>query len=173
MAYFPFAQPRGVLKMQYELHTTGDPKMLVGEAAKVVHDTDLNLPLEKPMTQQDQFAESISRERLVANLAVFFAVLAGFLVAIGLYGTISYGVSRRTMFLVEGLSVAALGLALGIPASLAAARALRSTVYGLSLSDPMTILLALAGIVTITLAAAIFPARRAASVDPMRALRME
>ena len=191
MAYFPFAQPRGVLEMQYELHTTGDPKMLIREAAKVVHDTDPNLPLEKPMTQQDQFAESISRERLVANLAVFFAVLAGFLVAIGLYGTISYGVSRRTMeigvrialgaqrsevlwmFLVESLSVAALGLALGIPASLAAARTLRSTVYGLSPSDPMTIFLALAGIVTITLAAAIFPARRAASVDPMRALRME
>ena len=77
------------------------------------------------------------------------------------------------MFLVESLSVAALGLALGIPASLAVARTLRSMVYGLSPSDPLTIVLALAGIATITLAAAIFPARRAASVDPMRALRME
>jgi predicted permease len=191
MAYVPFAQPQGVLEMQYELHTTGNPKMLISEAAKVVHDTDPDLPLEKPMTQQDQFDESISRERLIANLSVFFAALAGFLVTIGLYGTISYGVSRRTMeiglrialgaqrsavlrmFLVESLSVAGLGLALGIPASLGVARTLRSMVYGLSPSDPLTIVLALAGIATITLAAAIFPARRAAAVDPMRALRME
>lgn len=191
MAYIPFAQPQGVLGMQYELHTVGDPKMLIREAAKVVHDADPDLPLEKPMTQQDQFDESISRERLVANLAVFFAVLASFLVAIGLYGTISYGVSRRTMeigvrvalgaqrsevlrmFLVESLSVAALGLALGIPASLAIATTLRSMVYGLSPGDPLTILLALAVIAAVALAAAVFPARRAASVDPMRALRME
>lgn len=191
MAYVPFAQPQGVLGMQYELHTPGDPKMLISEAAKVVHDTDADLPLEKPMTQQDQFDESISRERLIANLSVFFAGLAGFLVAVGLYGTISYGVSRRTneigvrialgaqrsevlrMFLVESLSVAAFGLALGIPASLAVATTLRSMVYGLSPSDPLTIILALAGIAGITLAAAIIPARRAASIDPMRALRME
>lgn len=141
--------------------------------------------------QLDQFAETISQERLIANLSVFFAGLAGFLVAIGLYGTISYGVSRRTneigvrmalgaqrskvlwMFLMESLSVAALGLALGIPASLAVATTLRSLVYGLSPNDPLTILLALAGIALVTLAAAIFPTRRAASVDPMRALRME
>lgn len=191
MAYVPFAQPQGVLEMQYELHTTGDPKMLISEAAKVVHDTDPDLPLEKPMTQQDQFDESISRERLIANLSVFFAALASFLVAIGLYGTVSSGVNRRTneigvrialgaqrsavlrMFLVESLSVAALGLALGIPASLAVATTLRSMVYGLSPSDPLTIILALAGIAIITLAAAIIPARRAACVDPMRALRME
>ena len=191
MAYVPFGQPQGVLGMQYELHAMGDPKMLIQEAAKVVHDTDPDLPLEKPITQQDQFDESISRERLVANLSVFFAALAGFLVAIGLYGTISYGVNRRTMeigvrialgaqrgevlwmFLVESLSVAALGLALGIPASLAVARTLRSMVYGLSPSDPLTVVFALAGIAAITLAAAIVPARRAASVDPMRALRME
>ncbi|HEX8766450.1 MAG TPA: FtsX-like permease family protein [Candidatus Acidoferrum sp.] len=124
-------------------------------------------------------------------MSVFFAGLAGFLVAIGLYGTISYGVSRRTkeigvrmalgaqrskvlrMFLMESLSVVALGLALGIPASLAVATTLRSLVYGLRPNDPLNIFLALAGIALVTLAAAIFPARRAASVDPMRALRME
>ena len=191
MAYVPFGQPQGVLGMQYELHTIGNPKMLIKEASTVVHETDPDLPVEMPMTQQDQFDESISRERLVANLSVFFAALASFLVAIGLYGTVSYGVSRRTMeigvrialgaqraevlrmFLVESLSVAAFGLALGIPASLAVATTLRSMVYGLSPSDPLTIILALVGIAAITLAAAIFPARRAASVDPMRALRME
>src|SRR5713101_2572946 len=191
MAYFPFTQTRGVLDMQYELHTRGDPKMLIPEAAKMVHEIDTNLPLQKPMTQQAQFAETVSQERLVANLSVFFGGLAAFLVATGLYGTISYGISRRTMeigvrmalgaqrqevlrmVLLESFSVAAVGLGVGIPVSLAVATTLRSMLYGLSSSDPLTILGAFAGITMVTLAAAFFPAHRAASIDPMRALRME
>jgi len=191
MAYFPFTQTRGVLDMQYELHTRGDPRMLIPEAAKVVHEIDPNLPLQKPMTQQAQFAETVSQERLIANLSLFFGGLAGFLVAIGLYGTISYGVSQRTMeigirmamgaqrrevlwmVLLESFSVAALGFGIGIPAALAVATTLRSMLYGLSSSDPLTILVALVCISMVTLAAAFFPAHRAASIDPMRALRME
>jgi predicted permease len=191
MAYFPFTQTKGVLDMQYELHTRGDPKMLIPEAAKVVHQIDPNLPLQKPMTQQAQFAETVSQERLIANLSVFFGGLAAFLVAIGLYGTISYSISRRTMeigvrialgaqrgevlwmVLRESFSVAALGLGVGIPAALAVATTLRSMLYGLSSSDPLTILVALVAIAIVTLAAAFFPAHRAASIDPMRALRME
>ena len=191
MTYVPFTQTRGVLGMQYELHTRGDPRMLIHEAAKMVHEIDPNLPLQKPITQLAQFAETISQERLVANLSVFFGGLAAFLVAIGLYGTISYGISRRTMeigvrialgaqrrevlrmVLLESLSVAAVGLGVGIPASLAVATTLRSMLYGLSSGDPLTILVAFAGITMVTLAAAFFPAHRAASIDPMRALRME
>ncbi len=191
MAYVPFMQPQGLLEMQYELHTSGDPRMLLPEAGRLVHDTDPNLPLQKPTTQQAQFAETVSRERLVANLSVFFGGLAAFLVAIGLYGTISYGISRRTMeigvrmalgaqrqevlrmVLLESFSVAAVGLGVGIPVSLAVATTLRSMLYGLSSSDPLTILGAFAGIAMVTLAAAFFPAHRAASIDPMRALRME
>ncbi len=191
MAYFPFTQTRGVLDMQYELHTRGDPRMLITEAAKAVHDTDPNLPLQKPTTQQAQFAETVSQERLVANLSVFFGGLATFLLAIGLYATISYGVNRRTMeigvrmalgaqreevlrmVLMESLSLAAVGLAIGIPASLAVATTLRSMLYGLSSGDPLTILLAFLGITTVTMAATFFPAYRASSIDPMRALRME
>lgn len=191
MAYVPFAQTTGVLGMQYELHTTGNPRALILEATKLVHVIDPDLPMQKPMTQQDQFAESISQERLIANVSVFFGGLAGFLVAIGLYGTVSYGISRRTMeigvrmalgaqrrevlFMVlrESLTVAAVGLAFGIPASLAIGRTLHSMLYGLSSTDPLTIFFALAGIAIVTLAAALFPAYRASSIDPMRALRME
>ena len=191
MAYVPFMQPPGVLEMHYELHTTGDPIMLLREAARAVHDTDPNLPLQKPTTQQAQFAETVSQERLIANLSVFFAGLAAFLVAIGLYGTISYGISRRTMeigvrmalgaqqrevlrmVLLESFSIATVGLGVGIPASLAVATTLRSMLYGLSSSDPLTILVAFVGIAMVTLAATFFPAHRASSIDPMRALRME
>lgn len=191
VAYFPFAQTRGILAMQHALHTSGDPRMLVPEAAKVVHEVDPNLPLEKPVMQRDQFAETISQERLTANLSVFFGGLAAFLVATGLYGTVSYGVSRRTMeiglrvalgaqrqevlwmVLRESLLVASIGLGVGLPAAFAVARASRSLLYGLSPGDPLTIVGALAGIAFVTVAAALFPARRAASVDPMCALRME
>jgi len=191
MAYIPFTQAPGISEMQYELHTPGDPRMLLREATRLVHEADPNLPLDKPATQQAQFAETVTQERLIANLSIFFGALAAFLVAIGLYGTISYSVSRRTqeigvrmtlgaqrqevlgMVLLESLSVAAIGLAVGVPASIAIARTLRSMLYGLSPNDPLTFVLALAGISAVTLAAAFFPARRAASIDPMRALRME
>src|SRR5262249_23208817 len=132
MAYVPFTQTFGVLAMQYELHTAGDPKRLLAESARIVRELDPGLPLENPITQQDQFAESISQERLVANLSIFFAALAAFLVAMGLYGTIAYSVTRRTaeigvrmalgaqriqvlrMVLGETLFIAALGLAAGL-----------------------------------------------------------
>ena len=143
------------------------------------------------MTQRDQFAESVSQERLVANLSVFFGALAGFLVAIGLYGTLSYGVSRRTieigvrmalgaqrrevllMILRESLLITAVGLAIGIPASYAVGKTLQSMLYGLSPNDPITMAMALSGIAIVTLAASFFPAYRAASIDPTRALHME
>jgi predicted permease len=191
VAYFPFTQVSGISDMQYELHTPGDPKMLISECAKLVHQADPNLPLRKPATQEAEFRQSVAQERLVANLSMFFGGLAAFLIAIGIYGTISYSIGRRTMeigvrmalgaerrevlwmVLSESLAVAAAGLAVGVPASLAVARTLRSMLYGLGSGDLVTLLLALAGIVAVTLAAAILPARRAASTDPIRALRME
>jgi predicted lysophospholipase L1 biosynthesis ABC-type transport system permease subunit len=191
IAYFPFTQTRGVLGMQYVLHTRSNPTMLISEAAKIVHEVDANLPLQKPMTQSAQFGETLLQERLIANLSVFFGALAAFLVAIGLYGTISYGMSRRTteiglrmalgaqrrevlwMVLRESFSVAVLGVAVGIPASFAVARMLRSMLYGLSPGDPLTLVVALATIGTVTLGAVLLPAHRAASIDPMQALRME
>jgi predicted permease len=191
LAYFPFTQVAGILDMQYGLHTSGNPKMLIPEAAKLVHQADPELPLQKPATQQAEFRETVREERLIANLSISFGGLAAFLIAIGLYGTISYSISRRTMeigvrmalgaqrrgvlwmILSESLSVAAVGLAVGVPASLAVASALRSMLYGLGSGDPLSLILALVGIVVVTLAAAILPARRAASTDPIRALRME
>ena len=191
MAYFPFTQTRGVLGMQYELHTNGNPKMLVMEATKAVHASDPDISPEKPMTQEEQFAESVSQDRLMATLSIFFGALAAFLVAIGLYGSVSYTIGRRRMefgvrmalgaqrsavlrmVLLESLAVAACGLAVGVAASLAVARSLRSMLYGLSPSDPLALVVALGGIAIMTLLAAFLPARRAASIDPMRALRSD
>ena len=135
--------------------------------------------------------ESYSSEQLFSRLAVFFGALAAFLVAIGLYGTLAYRVSRRTaeigvrmalgaqrkqvlwMVLRESLIMAVLGVGVGLPLAFAGARLLKSMLFGLSPFDPLTFLLALLGIGGVALISALLPARRASSVDPMVALRYE
>jgi predicted permease len=190
IAYLPFTQDPPA-SMQYELHTPGNARAILAEAAKVVRGMDSNVPLEKPITQREQFDETISQDRLVAILSAFFGALAAFLVAVGLYGTISYSVSRRTMeiglrmalgaqrkevlgmVLRESLFLAALGLGIGAPMAFAVGRALHSMLFGLNPADLTACLLALIGIAVVVAVATFFPARRAASIDPIRALRME
>jgi predicted permease len=190
IAYFPFTQAPGG-SMQYELHTPGDTGTILAEAAQVVRRIDPNLPVEKPITQREQFDETISQERLSAILSAFFGALAAFLVAVGLYGTISYSVNRRTMeiglrmalgaqrkevlgmVLRESLILAAVGLAIGAPLALGVGRALRSMLFGLNPANLTASMLALIGIAIVVAVATFFPARRAASIDPIRALRME
>ncbi|MGA8028415.1 MAG: ABC transporter permease [Bryobacteraceae bacterium] len=191
VAYLPFTQVSGVSEMQYEIHTFGDPNAILPEATKAVHRIDANLPLEGPITQREQFERTISQERLIARLSVFFGGLAMFLVLIGLYGTISYSMRARSteigvrmalgaqryevlgMVLRESALLAVFGLAIGLPLAFALARALRSMLFGLSSADPIACIAALTGIALITAGATFLPAQRAATIDPIRALRME
>jgi ABC-type antimicrobial peptide transport system permease subunit len=145
----------------------------------------------QPMTQQMQFDKTISFERLTARLSIFFGILAIVLVATGLYGTIAYGVSRRTselgirialgaerprllwMVLREGLQLSVIGILIGLPLALASTKILSSLLYGLKPNDPLSICAAAAGIIVITTVACFIPARRAASISPIVALRNE
>jgi len=191
IAYFPFTQAPGIYGMQDELHTPGDPKAILPEAVKAIRAIDPNLPLEKPITQREQFDETIARERLVARLSIAFGALAMFLVLVGLYGTISYSVNRRTseigvrialggrrsqilaMVVRESAQVALVGIMLGLPVAFAVARMLRSMLFGLSSADPLASVAALVGVTVVALTATILPARRAVTIDPIRALRVE
>jgi predicted permease len=190
-AYVPFSHARGIAALQYEIHTMGEPKSLLPASIKIVHGFDPQLPLEEPITQREQFDRSISRERLVARLSIAFAGLAMFLVVIGLYGTISYMVNRRTMeiglrlalgashrevvgmIVRESVLLASVGIGIGLPIAFAVARTLRFMLFGLSSADPSASVAALGGIALVTLIATLLPALRAASIDPMRALRSE
>jgi len=150
-----------------------------------------DVPLLNPITQQEQLSQSLSQERLIANLSLFFGLLAVLLVATGLYGTLAYKVARRKaeigirmalgaqqrdvlwMVVRESLMLSAFGVLVGLPAAVAGARLLRSMLFDLQPGDPLTIAGALAGIAAVALVASFVPARRASSVDPMVALRSD
>jgi predicted permease len=192
MAYYPYTQMGDApATMQVELHIQGDPLALLPSVEQAVHGIDPNLPLEKPMTQAAVFEDSFSDQRLFARLSLFFGLLAALLVAIGLYGMLSYRISRRTMeigvrmavgarrmqivamVLRESLGIVALGIVIGFPLALLTSHSMASMLYNLAPTDKVTLLAALLGIMAVGLAAGTIPARRAASIDPMEALRSE
>ncbi|MFY9746973.1 MAG: ABC transporter permease [Acidobacteriaceae bacterium] len=192
MAYFPYAQMGDAPSaMEVEVHVQGDALALLPSVERAIHSLDANLPLEKPMTQAAVFEDSYSDQRLFARLSLFFGLLAALLVAIGLYGMLSYRISRRTteigvrmamgarqqqilvMILRESFRIVAIGVALGLPLALLTTHFMASMLYNLAPTDAPTLCAALAGILAVGLAAGFVPARRAASIDPMQALRSE
>ena len=177
--------------MQVELRTRGNPEALIPSVNTVLHDLDPNLPMQKPMTQRAQFDESYSQARLFARLSAFFAVIAVLLVATGLYGTVAYRVGRRTseigvrvalgaqrqqvlwMILRESFFVTGVAILAGVPLAIGGSRLMRSMLFGVQPGDMISFLLALFGVILVAFAASIIPARRAAALDPIVALRYE
>jgi putative ABC transport system permease protein len=135
--------------------------------------------------------EKLTRERLMATLSGFYGVLAAVLAMVGIYGIISYMVIRRRseigvrialgagkanvlgMILREALTLLAIGLVAGTGLAAVAGRAARTMLFGLKPIDPLTLVLAAAGLSIVAVAASAIPAARAAGVDPMRVLREE
>jgi ABC-type antimicrobial peptide transport system permease subunit len=152
---------------------------------------DPSLPVIAVRTIHDHLNIFTSEESVVSELSIFFALLALLLVCIGLYGVMTYSVVRRTneigirmalgaqadgvlwMVLRDSVMVLAIGVAVGVPVTLAASRLVQSRLFGLSANDPLTLIAAVAGVSAVTLVCAYLPARRATKVDPMVALRYE
>jgi len=188
--YYPALQaPRPYMKLA--VRTAGDPLVLVSAVQRRVRDLDRNLPVYKIATMEQNLSDSLMRRRFSMLL---LAALAGFalcLAAVGVFSVISYSVSQRTreigirmalgaqpgsvhkLILRQGLRPVLAGLAAGVLASLVAMRALASLLYGVSATDPPTFLAVAAVLLAISALASAIPARRAARVDPMAALRHE
>jgi predicted permease len=150
-----------------------------------------SIPAPIMTTMDDVLNKSVAAERMMALLAVFFAGCALLVTGIGLYGTLAYATARRTseigirmalgarragvvaMVLRENVLAAAVGIGVGLIAAVLASRALASFLYETSPGDPSVLVLSVAALAFIASAASIFPALRAARVDPMRALRNE
>jgi putative ABC transport system permease protein len=147
--------------------------------------------LVEPRTLRERVDDSIFIERMIATLSGFFGGLALLLAAIGIYGVMAYGVARRTaeiglrialgaapariewMVLRDGVLLIVLGVAIGLPLSLAASRISASILYGVKPNDPLTFMFTIAVLLATGVLAAFIPARRAAAVEPMEALRHE
>lgn len=174
----------------FEIRTVGAAASLISPVKAAFQRTNKNLNLEFS-TLALQVNESLNRERLLANLSGFLGVLALLLAAIGLYGVMSYNVARRRseigirmalgaeqkiilwMVLREVLVLAAGGMAAGFLAAAASTRLIRSMLYEISPNDPSTMAIAGAVLLTVAALAGYLPARRAARLDPMNALREE
>ncbi len=191
MAYYPYSQVNGVTHLEVEVRVKGNGTSLLPSIGRAVHTIDANLPLENPMSQQAVFEQSYSSSQMFSRLSAFFGLLAAFLVAIGLYGTLAYRLGRRTaeigvrmalgakptgilwLLLRESLQVTAAGLAVGMIMALISAGFMESLLFGLKPRDPLTFGGALLTVVVVALAASFLPARQAASIAPMQALRTE
>jgi len=175
----------------FELRTAADPQALLPAVREVVGQVNGNLPLFNVTTQSEQIDRLLFQERLVARLAGFFGVLALVLACIGLYGLLSYEVSRRTreigirialgaqpervlkLMLWQGIALAMVGAAVGIGVALGVTRYLGSMLFNVRASDPLTMSAVAVLLALVALAACYIPARRATRVDPMVALRYE
>jgi predicted permease len=189
-AYFPFRQAE-LRAVFFEVRTGVSPLSVAPAIRRAVAALDTNVPLTQMKTQTMQIEQLIASQRLFAALCGFFAALALLLSAIGLFGAMAYTVARRTgeigvrmalgaprgkvlwMVLRESLLLTALGAALGVPAALAATRLIENRLFGVKPNDPATIAVAAAALLAVGLIAAWIPARRAASIDPVTALRSE
>ena len=191
MAWYNFAQIPVVGAMNVEMRVHGLPLAILPSAQKVVQQMDPNMPLIRPMTQREQYDTTISQQVLFASLAGFFGLLAVVLVATGLYGTLTYRVNSRTveigvriavgaqrgqvmwMVLRDSLLMTAAGMIIGVPVALLVGKALTSALYGVKPYDAGIFAFAVLGVAAIAIAAGLVPARRAAGVDPLTALRSE
>jgi predicted permease len=181
--------PRSSLKLF--IRTSFDPLQVAADVRQTIWQVNPNQPISDIATMRQVMSETVSRPRFFTVLLGLFAGLAVVLAALGVYGVIAYSVSRRVyeigirmalgaraanvsrMIIVQGIVPALAGLALGLVAALALTRVLSSLLFEVGSADPVTFAAVAALLLVVGLLASWLPARRAASVNPMSALRSE
>jgi predicted permease len=192
VVYMPFDQGFPLPnQMVYALRTSGEPLLHVNSVRELVRQADPRVPVSEVRTQASDIDRTINQEITFAQLCSGFAILALVIACVGLYGTVSYSVSRRTgeigirmalgaqrggivwMVLREVLVLAAAGLAIGMATALGTSRFVASFLYGITPNDPLALTLAVMTFLGAALLAGYVPARKASRIDPMTAVRRE
>jgi macrolide transport system ATP-binding/permease protein len=192
VVYIPYDQgfPQPA-QMVYALRTAGDPLVLVNTVREIVHQADARVPVSNIRTEAAEIDRSINQAIVFARLCTAFAILGLAIACVGLYGTMSYNVARRTneigirmalgaqrggviwMVLRQVFVLAIVGLAIGLPVALATSKLVESFLFGMKPDDPVAIGVAVAVLIAAAVIAGYVPARRASKIDPMAALRHE
>jgi predicted lysophospholipase L1 biosynthesis ABC-type transport system permease subunit len=178
-------------QVTYALRTEADPLRYASAVRQIVREADARVPITSLKTQAADIDQTINQEIVFARLCSAFAILALTIACVGLYATMAYAVARRTseiglrlalgagkggviwMMLRDVCVLAAVGLAIGGSAALAASRLIESFLFETTPNDPRAVALAAAILLTSALAAGYGPARRASRLDPLTALRHE
>jgi predicted permease len=188
--YYPYTQ-YPITNIYYVIRTRGDPMSLAQATRQTITSVDQNAAIVFVKSMEDLIDESLWQRRLWSVLLTGFGTLSLILVAVGLYGLLSHLVAQQTreigvrialgarpasiarLILGHGARLLGIGVGLGLAAGLAAKRFVASLVFGVSAADGGNLLLACAVLATAAMLACYIPARRATSVDPIRALRDE
>ena len=192
MFYEPYSQTSSLdFGATYEVRTKLSPESIAPSLRKVVQAIDPDLPLQEIRTQQEQIDASMQQERIIAALTASFGVLALVLACVGVYGVMAYSVAQRTseigirmalgalrrevltMVLREATWIGLVGVTCGTGATVLTTRMVKSLLYGLHPNDPIVLAASAVLLTLVGLAATLAPARRAAAIEPMEALRHE
>lgn len=183
-----YGNPGGLV---LEVRSTGDPSQVKLAVNAAIHSVDPLLPIDSSTPLSELMARSIQAENVLARVSTGFGLLALLLASLGLYGVLTYAITRRTgeiglrvalgaqrsmvvrMVLNDALRLVVLGALVGIPLAIGGARLLSSQLHGVGAIDPVALTVALSILLASALAAAMVPALRASKVDPLTALREE
>ncbi len=186
-----YVQQKQVESLTYEIRTRMEPAAIVPVLRRVIQQINPDLPLVNVRTQNQQINAAMQQERIFVTLTSGFGLLALALAAVGIYGIMAYSVAQRTneigirlalgaqpaqvrgMILLETTWLAGAGIVAGVAVALLLTRLVKSMLYGIQPYDPLTLSAGVGLLLTVALASSWLPARRAAGVQPMKALRHE
>ena len=190
MAYYSHSQRPQPLD-NFVVRCSGAPGTVIPRVREAIRQINRNLPIDEVVSLSEHVGRSLVQQKLVARLASFFGLLALLLASVGLYGVLSYAVARRTneigirmalgaqsrdvLWLVmrEALALVAVGVTVGLLTAAYSTQVAEGLLFGLQPTDPLTMAAATLLLIVVATLAGYLPARRAAGVDPMVALRDE